>query len=185
MAELDAKLKKYYRDQALPAERVDAIIRSGRGGVAGWARWRWAWVATVVLLVGGGWYQTGNVSGVDAVLAEIVANHHKGVRPDIVSARYDVVQGQLPRLSFSILSSKAAFLHNYTLVGGRYCSLQGELAAQLRVADRVDGDTLTVYVCKLAAALEGMAPLEKSYEGVDIRLWEDGDRLFALARSRD
>ena len=180
MARLEAELRRYYRGQSLSAERAAAIARSGQGQVRAW--WRWGWVAAaVVLLAGGGWYRLGG-GGADAALAEIAYNHQKAVVLEVVSPSYDVVQAQLPRLGFSVLSSKAAFLRNYTLVGGRYCSLQGELAAQLRMVDRVEGDSLTVYVCKLAGALQDLAPLEKAYDGVDIRLWEDGGRFFALAR---
>ena len=141
-------------------------------------------MAVLVLLAGGGWLGFGG-GGADAVLAEIAYNHQKTVVLDVASPSYDVVQAGLPRLDFSVLSSKAAFLRNYALVGGRYCSLQGELAAQLRMTDRVNGDTLTVYVCKLAPALSGLAPLEQAHGGVEIRLWEDGGRIFALARGQD
>jgi anti-sigma factor RsiW len=120
----------------------------------------------------------------ERVLAEISMNHHKRLEVEVASDQYQVVQAGLGQLDFPILPTRKELLKNYALVGGRYCSVQGGLAAQLKVRDRVSGELLTLYVTHLTDELERIDPLDANFDGVHIRLWQENGRFFALARDR-
>jgi len=65
--------------------------------------------------------------------------------------------------------------------GGRYCSIQGELAAQISLTD-AEGKPCTLYIAPLRGAVEEIGEGEHRAESVTIRFWRDNGRLFALAR---
>ena len=67
------------------------------------------------------------------------------------------------------------------LVGGRYCSLQGELAAQLRLERRSDGRSGTLYIVRRSPQLEEIGQTVVQLGDFEIELWHDDSRFFALA----
>lgn len=182
MSDFDQIVKRYYADKKLPPERLEAILQqgSGRPGLARY--YKWAGVAAVLLIGFFGVHrQLEHQTLTEGVLAEIAMNHRKQLGVEVASDQYQVVQAKLDRLDFPILPAKEGLLANYRLVGGRYCSIRGELAALLKVRDRMSGAVFTLYVTPLTEALEPMVPLEQNYDQVSIRLWRDNGRFFALA----
>lgn len=73
------------------------------------------------------------------------------------------------------------------LLGGRYCSIQGGIAAQLRPRD-AQGHIQTLYQTRYDAArlgpvpdlAKGESPVRLMARGVVVRIWRDGGVLFAL-----
>ena len=116
-----------------------------------------------------------------AVIDEVIENHLKSYPVVIASGRYDQVQAGLDRLSFSILPTRQDVLQEYVLLGGRYCSIQGHLAAQLKVrradSQRVD----TLYVVPRSGELADIAACVAYDDRVRIEQWQENDRLFLLA----
>jgi len=66
-------------------------------------------------------------------------------------------------------------------MGGRYCSVPGYFAAQLKVRNKKDGRILTLYVTKLNPELEKLYPDSYLQDNTEIRLWESDGILYALA----
>ena len=184
MSNFDERVREHYEHAALPQNRAEAILERGRGAARGrrGRLYRLAGLAAVLAL---GWFgiqrQLGDDSVVHGVLAEVAMNHQKQLGVEVASNRYEAVQAGLHRLDFPILPARPGLLENFGLLGGRYCSIRGNLAAQLKVRDRVSGRVLTLYVTPLTEALSGQVPLEREFEQVRIRMWEDSGRLFALA----
>ena len=108
--------------------------------------------------------------------------HH--IDQNTLEERYVIFDGQtgrLNRLDFALLPSDPTIRGTYTLLGGRYCSVQGALAAQLKVKNKKTGDVLTLYVTRLTKPLKSIASQTTTHDNVTIRLWIDNDRLFGLA----
>ena len=69
----------------------------------------------------------------------------------------------------------------FSLLGGRYCSIQGKLAAQLKVKDIVSGNIATLYVTTSTDKLEKIANQQVVFDNVTIRMWQDGKNFYGLA----
>ncbi len=116
------------------------------------------------------------------IATEVAYNHHKLKDPEIFSNSYSAVQGKLHRLDFTIIPSKL-LSPALILIGGRYCSIKGVLAAQLRYRHSDTGKTFTVY----------QAPSTKDYkttfknlqetqiDGITVKIWQEKGLLVAEA----
>jgi hypothetical protein len=89
------------------------------------------------------------------------------------------------------VESSLQVLNNLQLIGGRYCSLQGITAAQLRMKQ---GENLqTLYETEYVPDVFGDLPiLEKGEEpqvvyakGIKVKVWVEKGLLFALTDSPD
>jgi RNA polymerase sigma factor (sigma-70 family) len=120
-------------------------------------------------------YEEGQV-GVDDVGDVVTA---EDLEPALAALRPEEREA-LDRLDFD-LEPTAVRLAGLALVGGRYCSIQGQIAAQLKVVDPASKEILTLYVTRIDDELEQLAPLDERYEDLYMRCWRDGERFFALA----
>lgn len=100
-----------------------------------------------------------------------------------VQGDLDTLLAQLSRIDFSILPPGDFLAHDHNLEGGRYCSLQSELAAQLELRQKGSGDPCILYVVALSPELRKVKPDTRVIDGVRVQVWVDNDRLFALARN--
>jgi hypothetical protein len=91
----------------------------------------------------------------------------------------------LSRLDFSIVPANSTILETYRLMGGRYCSIQGVLAAQLRVQDVRSGKECTLYAVKAVGNLRDVIATVNSMDGIRVEIWRQDNVLFALAKLRD
>jgi hypothetical protein len=117
----------------------------------------------------------------DRVLAEIAMNHNKRLGVEVATGRFDFLQSKLDRLDFPISLPDPSLLDTHTLVGGRYCSIQGELAAQLKLRNVHSGEIRTLYITPSTEFLRTIEPQTFIHEGVQIHLWSSPARFFGLA----
>jgi hypothetical protein len=101
------------------------------------------------------------------------------------------VLGYFTDLDFQLLASPRITANSGDrLLGGRYCTIQGIDAAQLRVAAS-DGTLSTWYEATLPADElkripdidAGERPAEFVVRGVDIRIWQENGIVFAEAKA--
>ena len=184
MSNFDETIKRYYSSKSLSAAKVEAILaKSTRSRRSLFTRYyKFVGVAALLLIGFIGLHQKLNQAMMsESVLAEIAMNHQKRLNVEVISDQYPVVQEKLDQLDFSILPVKSELIMNYTLLGGRYCSIHGGLAVQLKVREKASGEFMTLYVTKLTDKLEDITPLDAEFDGVGIRLWKEDDRFFGLA----
>lgn len=184
---LDERVRAYYAAQRLPDERVARILAASdavAGPASWWRRPQWlAAAAALVLLIGGaGFFWRAPVRMTTRVAAEVAHNHLKGYAPEVQADDFTAIETALARLDFPLVPSAAHPLPDrLTLVGGRYCSVQREPAAQIRLIEP-DGHPCTLYVCRSAGnRLASVRPGEYEAAGVRVRIWHDEGRLFAMA----
>lgn len=185
MNNLDQNLRDYYASQLLPPDRVAYILESGRivrPRPAKFTTWLAAAAAVVVLLAG--WAllsQTLRPSLQMLAAAEVAKNHSKQLAPEIMTTDFAQIQVALPRLDFAITPTQADFLAGLRVLGGRYCSIQGELAAQISLQD-TDGKPCTLYIAPLTPELAQIPPVIRQVGETQVQFWHDAHRLYALAR---
>jgi anti-sigma factor RsiW len=103
----------------------------------------------------------------------------------VLSSYYSDIQAALNRLDFSIMPANSRILEAYRLVGGRYCSVQGAPAAQLRVQDIRSGKECTLYAVKAVGTLQGVNATIDHIDGVRVEVWRQDNVLFMLAGLTD
>ncbi|MEM9557826.1 MAG: hypothetical protein AAGC60_26450 [Acidobacteriota bacterium] len=183
---VDKQVRSFYRRATLPPERAQALLDAAhRHRVV--RRRRRLLAAAAVLVVAAGIALVRTVLDAralgDRVAAEVVLGHTKDLDVEIATSSYADLAEALDKLTFPLheparLRTSAS---NYELVGGRYCSIQAQLAALLKVQD-ARGRTATLYVTGLSAELDSLPGTTRSLEGVEIDVWNEHDLLYALVR---
>mgnify|MGYP001812365482 FL=1 len=123
------------------------------------------------------------------IAEEVVSNHLKLKPLEVKTGSIDAVRGYFNKLDFMPVESSLQALGNLQLIGGRYCSLQGLTAAQLRMKQGKNLQTLyeTEYVPAVFGDLpsleKGEAPLVIYAKGIKVKVWVEKGLLFALTDS--
>ncbi len=125
---------------------------------------------------------------VQAIAQEVAKNHIKMKPLEIQSSQLTELQHYFTELAFSPVQSQL-WQPQGQLQGGRYCSIQGEDAAQLRFRGQ-QGRLLSLYQAPfeptrhqhLPRAEWGQKPLERYADGVLVRIWVEKDLLMVSAQ---
>jgi len=191
--ELALGLKNFYHAKSLPAARVDFLLHA-KNRIAPQTSQPWritpllqitALTAAIVIFFLVAAREEHRRTIERAVCAEVVMNHLKHSPLEIISSRYSEVQSALSRLDFSVMPANSTILEAYRLMGGRYCSIQGVPAAQLRVQDVRSGKECTLYAVKAAGELRDVIATVDSMDGVRVEIWRQDNVLFGLAEMKD
>ncbi|MGL1902463.1 MAG: hypothetical protein OCC49_10025 [Fibrobacterales bacterium] len=179
MNKLDETLRNHYADHALSDDAVNRIISKGKRAYRKKQIFRVAalFILSTALLVGISQYRQD--SAITRTVAEIRMNHLKGESPTIKSDNYRTVSTHLNELAFAIPQSKR--LEEYTLIGGLYCSVQGNRAAQLKLCSPL-GSTVTLYVAQAKGTLELLTDDTVKSETITVSVWQEGALFFGLAQ---
>ena len=185
MSQLDEQIRDHYLQQSLPERNLQGIL-TGEEPVRSDA-WRHLLplAAALVALAVAVSLLWNPADLTDAVATEIAKNHNKQLAMEIKSGDYREVQTELDRIPFSLKLPEKTVHSKFTLIGGRYCSIQTELAAQLRLSNNDTGAPCTLYITKLTDSLRQLKPTTRTVKEVKVKLWSDGQRFFGLAVPSD
>ena len=120
-----------------------------------------------------------------------VAKNHLNLKPlEIQTSSIQEIRQFLTKLDFSPIESDLLKGGTKNLIGGRYCSIQGVIAAQLRLKDSETGQVQslyqTVYDKKVFSDLpelkENQKPVTVYSKGLAVDIWVEKGLLFALTR---
>ncbi len=68
------------------------------------------------------------------------------------------------------------------MIGGRYCSLKGQLAAQLKLRYNVNQKSYTLYQIEKPLGIKNIANFSEHFaKGVKVNLWLERGLILALA----
>jgi len=182
MDELDDHIKAYYAKKSLTPGQFKKIVEDRPTGKK--VRRFLPYAAIFVLAIGiyGALHFYGSHSD-DAILhdyaAEVAFNHKKGLQPDYLIQDVSELSQEMDRLNFEI-RIPAAMDSEYDLLGGRYCSVGENIAAQLKMQG-LGGDTVTVYVLRNTFDHE----LDNSIEvdNIEVLISNQDSLMYFLARS--
>ncbi len=200
MTDLDGRLRELYAKQQ-PAAEFSETLLAVSDVVASeppapmvekvFAHWRRsalikfasAGVALVaVMLLSVGLHERGSlVERNKRVVQEIAMTHTTRLELEYHENDLDVLNEQMAQLSFP-LSVPAGIEQNHVLVGSRYCTLAGHLAAQLKFKDVESGEFVSVFVTQADEDLESMSGKSSSVAGLDVAFWEENGLFFAKAQ---
>lgn len=191
---IDQKVRECFLAQKLSEQSIGRILACGAKAKAlhdkrSW--WRYwmpvAAAAAMVAFVTFNMARRYDVSEFAYKVAGEIAMRHNGNRPFDVEARsFDAVQSGLKELAFSVTpAAKHALLSAYEIIGARYCWIEGQQAAHLRVRNRATGEICTLYITSLDGQLQELKRSSESHVDLaanHIDMWTDQDRLFALVK---
>ncbi len=181
---LRTRIRAYYASSGLPEERLArlrALARASRRPASrrllaiAWLAAAVAGITTVAVFLSG---RVG--SATEEVAREIVRNHRKDLDPELRSASYEEINARMGRLDFRVVEPRLPEAEGLQLLGARYCSLQGRIAAQLRLV-REDGRSCTLYEVKDGAAFGGVEPARLELDGVAVQVWRQDGLVLGLA----
>ncbi len=120
-------------------------------------------------------------------IADEVAKNHIKLKPlEVKATELAIVGAFFDRLNFTPIKSNVFGLSSSQLLGGRYCSIKGEIASQLRYVNDL-GQPATLYQAILPAELsqhipntdKNMEPIQISARGLGIRVWLEKGLVMA------
>lgn len=123
-------------------------------------------------------------------IADEVATNHLKLKPlEVQSGDMVAVRRFFEPLDFGLIESSRLENTPWRMAGGRFCTIRGEAAAQLRMHDD-RGGVQTVYQVPYEPAahrdvpdvLRGATPLTLYSQGLEVRLWQERGLLFATVR---
>ena len=119
------------------------------------------------------------------VMDEIAYNHRQGMPVEIASNSLADIRSYLNKLSFAIVLPSALAQSDWQLLGGRYCSINGKLAAQLKLKNRKNDQVYTLYQAVTEGSSDnlGSDPVNDKIDGVGVSIWREGGLLLGLASS--
>lgn len=190
------EIRDHYQQQELPPESLARLVAMAesegevaapdvRGRRAALA----AFAASVLVILVTAWLWPGSdhrsaatarLAG--AVAEEVALNHTKELGVEFAGSDYDTLRNTMDKLDFSLVAARKLEGRDLRLVGGRYCSIQGNLAAQLRL-ETPTGKTVTLYQTPLVEKLSKLPPRELQLRGLRIDFWQQDGVLLAMART--
>lgn len=176
------------RQTTMVSQQPDRPVR------AGWLQFGAA-AAIVLTLISvwftGQWYAAREGNRLMVAIADEVAANHLKLKPlEVEGSDLDSVFGYFRDLDFRLVATPRLGGIDRELLGGRYCSIQGIAAAQLRYREP-DGDLSTWYEGMLPSAQlsllpsieRGQTPAEFYVRGIRVDIWTEHGVVFAAARS--
>lgn len=203
--EWDLRLRGYYQDSVLSDGVVQKIITdvprrslqfSGRNV------WRVTLAASagivVCLAATFGYFALDRERLYENVATEIAWNHSKQMPAEFVGNDLTEIAGSFDRLEFPLHQAANELPAHSQLLGARYCTVQGQLAAQLQLLDAA-GIVQTLYVAPAHSELAKITGSrasrfvelpainpsgQKSASTVQVRIWRSGDLIYGLAQTQ-
>lgn len=130
-------------------------------------------------------------ASVQDIATEVAANH-RHLKPLVIqSGSFQQLASFFSELNFKLKPSSLLNQQRWKLLGGRYCSVNGLKAAQLRLLDTQNNSIQTFYQVEHQAKYfenipeidKNELPLSVSIDGVPVVVWSEGGILYSLTHS--
>ena len=116
------------------------------------------------------------------IASEVAYNHNKQMSLEIKATSLLDISDFFGKLDFSLIKSQHLPSAQWRILGGRYCSINGQLAALLKVKNLENNQIYSFYQALLPDKINiSKQPMETFIDGVSIQLWQERDLLLGLA----
>lgn len=113
------------------------------------------------------------------VAQEVELNHSKQLASDYSSDNYTQLAGLMSKLEFELKEPALIPVKGYQLIGARYCSIQGQIAAQLKL-ENLQGEKITLFATRVNDELATLHNKNQLRKGMLVRSWKEGSVFFSL-----
>ncbi len=118
-------------------------------------------------------------STLEKIANEVIYNHQKNLPSEFLVDQMSELNTRLTKLDFKVINSDSLALNE--VIGGRYCSIQGLTAAQIKI--KSGGKTATLYQSNFKDLDESKLPYEISKDGITVKIWMEAGILHAQAKN--
>jgi hypothetical protein len=116
------------------------------------------------------------------LIGEIAYNHNKNLKMEIKSDSLKDIASYLSRLDFSLIYPLRLPQDNWEMIGGRYCQLKGQFAAQIKIRNKSNQKIYTLYQIEKPHDIKNIVDLSEHFaKGVKVNLWGERGLIIALA----
>jgi len=180
---LDSSVTEYYDQQSISSERLDRILEESPSG----RRKKYlglAIAASLLMMVAGLFTHQArlNTQRTDLVLKEIALNHVSKLQMDAKAETLTDLQTKLSQLPFEIKLPQGELYSQLVPVGGRLCTINGKLAAHVKLRNPSNEENISIFLTEYAPKLESMNNLEKVISGVEVKLWREDAYVYAFVK---
>ena len=125
---------------------------------------------------------------IQVMAAEVARNHRQLIPLEVRSESMPLVSSYFKGLSFKPIKTALLDYNNIKISGGRYCSLNGVTAAQIRLKRNGNPNIQTLYQTEYKAEFygslpnldKGEKPLKMNIDGLKMTTWVEKNLVFAL-----
>jgi hypothetical protein len=114
-----------------------------------------------------------------ALAREIAMNHRKQLDVEFIAKTIFDLGQQMDKLDFSAVNPDKLPVA-FSIVGARYCSIQGGIAAQIQLTDTA-GHYYTIYQTRLKPLLIDIQDEVFDFDGLQLKLWQEDGVFLGLA----
>ncbi|MDC0434371.1 hypothetical protein OAM69_01880 [bacterium] len=143
---------------------------------------RYASFAVLVLVVGVSMHLTGSIDERgDSAIREVAMNHTTRLSFEFEGHSLAELDSHMNQLPFE-LAAPSHLPDNAKVLGSRYCTLSGQLAAHVKMRDGITGRPLSLFVTSSAAELNRLRGENGYIDGLDVELFSEGGLFYALVQ---
>ena len=148
--------------------------------------------ATLVITIAAGLFISNQQTSIGNKIAFEVSKNHLKLKPlEISTNQLSDLSNYFTLLDFKLVHTKILSDPNWELIGARYCSIQGNSAAQLRLKNKQTGIIETLYQApysenqfsKVPVLEYNQLPLQEYAKGIGVNIWVEKGVLFALTNN--
>lgn len=179
--DLSSQLKTHYAAQQLTNDQLDTLLHLRKANSKK-QKLTFASLAASLIIIPGLFLYTLLQQDYRMISKDIAYNHNSLLQMEVMSGELKTVQGHLNKLGFTLVNSHKIEKGNLQLLGGRYCNINGKIAAQMQLKHNKTNTTYTFYQAKLASdVIENFKTHEVIINGVKVKLWQEKGLLMGLA----
>lgn len=185
MSKIDQQLNDYYQSKTLSSSRLQAILTQSQRSRRRRMYPAFAAAALLLIFVAGSLHHRSlNGQRVSVALQEAAMNHATRLQLDVEAETIPTLQKNLEKLPFDLILPEGGLYERLALIGGRYCTISGNLAAHLKFSDPGTNEQYSLFITPLARNLNSMFSEPEEISGVEVKLWQENDVVYALARTQ-
>jgi len=178
----EQELTDYYQAQQLSSDRLQAIMADSQST----SRNRYVGIALAASIAVFSLFAFAHQNILSShrtnmVLREAALNHTSKLKMDAETASLSELQQNLGELGFEIRLPESEFFKQLALMGGRYCTISGNLAAHIKLSNPETMEQFSLFLTPQVENLNAMKSSVINISGVDVELWQERDVVYAFA----
>lgn len=183
MKRIDEKIRAYYKGKSLTEDQIKRIVDGKQKANQKKSKRRFLKYAAGFLLLITSFFVYQNLfTSKERLLQkygkEVAYNHSKKAESKIHSSNVKDLNEKMDKLDFEIHMPESV-LKKYVLLGGKYCSVDKRLAAQLKLEEKGNKSIATLYVLKQLKNEDFNDQI--LIDSTNIQIWNEQSNLFVLA----
>ncbi len=186
MNDLDDAIDQHFGALQLNDDQVERIMRTTQPTVSRRSRRRfveWGIAASLLIAVATGVHAFGTIKErTESALREAAMNHTRRLDTEFQAQEIAALDHDMTQLPFNI-SLPGHLRGRYSVVGARYCSMSGNLAAHVKLIDQQSKQKISLFMTQMVDDLKYIETEREGVNGVDVKLWQEGGLFYALAKA--